>query len=100
MSTIKDKVKHLTKEEMLKLEPGSVVYIEDLGVKTIPEEARLHAAVIFNWGYKNPYDKSNSLLSDENTIIAVQPAAKALSTVYWYIDSYEEDWLAYRTKEI
>lgn len=105
MPTIKIKVKccrksPLTKREMWKLEPGSVVYVEDLLVKTIPKEAGLNAAVIFDWEYVNPYDGFNPIVLNTETVVAVQPSAQAPATKYWYIEDYGKTWLAYRAKEV
>lgn len=101
MPTIKIKVKccrksPLTKREMWKLKPGSVVYVKDLN----PKEAELNAAVIFDWEYENPYDGFDPIVLNENTVIAVQPSAQAPAAKYWRIKDYGKTWLAYRTNEV
>lgn len=81
----------LTKDELSQM-VGKAVYVQDLTVKSIPEQ--YYPASVFGWRVNNPYE-DRLVMGRKQKITVVQPAAHCLQTRYWKIEDYGEKWIAY-----
>lgn len=86
-------MKPLNREDIFQM-IGKVVYINNLEVISVPPSRS--PAVVFGWGYKDPFAEDKSYIKDVvHEPVVVQPAAEPKYTGYWRIGDYGKTWEAY-----